>query len=124
MLPVICRKHAPLPSRPGGPAMLLPAVLGGPHACVSAEAARKMWKQQTGSLLVIDGDDLVGIITERAVLRAVATGTSLAETRISEIMSKDIITVAPGASLREALSGGRGERDGPADRGPRGGPGR
>jgi CBS domain-containing protein len=67
-----------------------------------AEAARKMWKQQTGSLLVVDGDDLVGIITERDVLKAVATGTSLSETRISEIMSKDVITVPPGASLREA----------------------
>jgi CBS domain-containing protein len=66
------------------------------------EAARKMWKQQTGSLLVVDGDDLVGIITERDVLKAVATGTSLSETRISEVMSKDVITVAPGASLREA----------------------
>jgi CBS domain-containing protein len=67
-----------------------------------AEAARKMWKQQTGSLLVVDGEDLVGIITERDVLKAVATGVSLGETRISEIMSKDVITVPPGASLREA----------------------
>ncbi|MFN2589309.1 MAG: cyclic nucleotide-binding/CBS domain-containing protein [Actinomycetota bacterium] len=67
-----------------------------------AEAARKMWKQQTGSLLVVDGDDLVGIITERDVLKAVATGVSVGETRISEVMSKDVITVAPGASLREA----------------------
>jgi predicted transcriptional regulator len=66
------------------------------------EAARKMWKQQTGSLLVVDGDDLVGIITERDILKAVATGVSLAETRISEVMSKDVITVPPGASLREA----------------------
>lgn len=66
------------------------------------EAARKMWKQQTGSLLVIDGEDLVGIITERDILKAVATGTDLAETRISEVMSKDVITVPPGASLREA----------------------
>jgi predicted transcriptional regulator len=66
------------------------------------EAARKMWKQQTGSLLVMEGGDLVGIITERDVLKAVATGTDLSETRISEIMSKDVITVAPGASLREA----------------------
>jgi CBS domain-containing protein len=66
------------------------------------EAARKMWKQQTGSLLVMEGDDLVGIITERDVLKAVATGTSLGDSRISEVMSKDVITIAPGASLREA----------------------
>ncbi len=67
-----------------------------------AEAARKMWKQQTGSLLVIDGDDLVGIITERDVLKAVAAGAAINEIRLSEVMSKDLVTVGPGTSLREA----------------------
>jgi CBS domain-containing protein len=67
-----------------------------------AEAARKMWKQQTGSLLVMEGEDLVGIITERDVLKAVATGARPEDTRIAEVMSKDLITVGPGTSLREA----------------------
>jgi CBS domain-containing protein len=66
-----------------------------------AAAARKMWEQQTGSLLVLEGKDLVGIITERDVLRAVATGTPMG-TPVSEVMSKDLITVEPGTSLREA----------------------
>src|SRR5207244_9252010 len=64
--------------------------------------ARKMWEQQTGSLLVIDGEDLVGIVTERDILKAVATGSPLEETRISQVMSKDLVTVGPGTSLREA----------------------
>jgi CBS domain-containing protein len=67
------------------------------------QAARKMWDQQTGSLLVLDGEDLVGIITERDVLRAVATGTPL-DTPVSEVMSKDLITVEPATSLREAAA--------------------
>jgi CBS domain-containing protein len=67
-----------------------------------ADAARKMWQQQTGSLLVIDGEDLVGIVTERDVLKAVATGMSVDDTRISQVMSKDLVTVGPGTSLREA----------------------
>jgi CBS domain-containing protein len=67
-----------------------------------AEAARKMWKQQTGSLLVMDGDDLVGILTERDVLKAVAAGAKTDEVRISEVMTKDVLTVGPQASLREA----------------------
>lgn len=65
------------------------------------EAARRMWEQQTGSLLVLDGEDLVGIVTERDILKAVATGVSM-DTRVSEVMSKDLITVDPGTSLREA----------------------
>jgi CBS domain-containing protein len=37
-------------------------------------AAVNMWRQQTGSLLITEGGQLVGIITERDLLRAVALG--------------------------------------------------
>jgi CBS domain-containing protein len=67
-----------------------------------AEAARKMWKQQTGSLLVMDDEDLVGILTERDILKAVASGAKMEEARISEVMTKDVLTIGPQASLREA----------------------
>lgn len=65
------------------------------------QAARKMWDQQTGSLLVLDGDELVGILTERDVLQAIAIDTPL-DTPVSEVMSKQLVTVEPGTSLREA----------------------
>jgi CBS domain-containing protein len=61
-----------------------------------------MWRQQTGSLLVMEGEDLVGILTERDVLKAVATGANTKETRVSEVMTKDLVTVGPQTSLREA----------------------
>jgi CBS domain-containing protein len=67
------------------------------------QAARKMWEQQTGSLLVLEGEELLGIITERDLLKAVAGGTPL-DTPVSEVMSKDLITVAPTTSLREAAA--------------------
>jgi CBS domain-containing protein len=67
-----------------------------------ADAARKMWEQQTGSLLVMDEGELLGIITERDVLKAVATGAKLDDTSVGETMTKDVITIHPGASLREA----------------------
>jgi CBS domain-containing protein len=69
-----------------------------------AEAARKMWEQQTGSLLVMEGEELLGIITERDVLKAVATGTALEGVPISEVMTKDVVTAHPGTSLREAAA--------------------
>jgi CBS domain-containing protein len=65
------------------------------------QAAGKMRTQQTGSLVVLDGQDLVGIVTERDVLNAVATDVPL-DTPVSEVMSKDLITAEPGTSLREA----------------------
>jgi CBS domain-containing protein len=77
------------------------AVTDRPDDTVEA-AARKMRDQQTGSLLVLDGEDLVGIITERDVLTAVATGVRVDQARISEVMSKDLVTVDPGTSLRDA----------------------
>ena len=40
-----------------------------------AEAAARMWNAQTGSLLVMEGEHLVGIVTERDVLRAIAHGS-------------------------------------------------
>lgn len=66
-----------------------------------AQAARKMWQQQTGSLLVLEGNDLLGIVTERDILKAVAAGTPT-DIRISDVMSKDLITAEPTTSLREA----------------------
>jgi len=65
-------------------------------------AARKMWEQQTGSLLVMDGTGVIGIITERDILKAVATGISLKGTTVVEVMARDVITAHAGTSLREA----------------------
>ena len=67
-----------------------------------AEAARKMWEAQTGSLLVVDGDELVGILTERDVLKAIAEGRAVEGTKVSEVMTAGVETVGPGTSLRDA----------------------
>lgn len=78
------------------------AVIDSP-ADTLGEAARKMWEQQTGSLLVLDGEHLLGIVTERDVLKAVATGTPM-DTPVSAVMTKDLITVEPNTKLREAAA--------------------
>jgi CBS domain-containing protein len=66
------------------------------------EAASRMWKQQTGSLLVMDGDALLGIITERDVMKAVARGADLDQTPVSAVMTASVLTVNPQTSLPEA----------------------
>jgi len=65
-------------------------------------AADTMWRQQTGSLLVMDGDELVGIITERDVMKAVAQGRDVDTTPVSDVMTKDVLTISPGTSAHEA----------------------
>lgn len=65
-------------------------------------AAERMWRQQTGSLLVTDQGNLTGIITERDVLRAVALGADPDRTTVDEVMTADVYTVPPGMPLQEA----------------------
>lgn len=65
-------------------------------------AAARMWGQQTGSLLVMEGDQLIGIVTERDVMKAVARGLILDETPVSKLMTADVLTVTPDTSLHEA----------------------
>ena len=66
------------------------------------QAATRMWTQQTGSLIVMDGPRLVGIITERDVMKAVAHGLDPATTPITEIMTAGVLTVSPETPLNEA----------------------
>ena len=66
-----------------------------------SQAARRMWEQQTGSILLVENDRLLGILTERDVLKAVAEGVDL-DAPVAEVMSKDLVTVDPGTSLRDA----------------------
>ena len=66
------------------------------------DAATRMWNQQTGSLVVMDADQLVGIITERDVMKAVARGDDMDATPISTVMTRNVLTVAPDASIEEA----------------------
>lgn len=64
-------------------------------AATLRDAAGRMWKQQTGSLVVLDGDELIGIITERDIMKAVARSDDLDSTPVSAVMTRSVITVKP-----------------------------
>nr|WP_246400656.1 CBS domain-containing protein [Jiangella mangrovi] len=65
-------------------------------------AAELMWKQQTGSLVIVDGDTIAGIITERDVLRAVGRGADPDQEPIADVMTRDVITAEPDTHVRDA----------------------
>jgi len=65
-------------------------------------AAARMWKQQTGSLVIMEGDELVGIVTERDLMKAVARGDDLDATPLSAVMTRTVLTVGPDASVADA----------------------
>jgi CBS domain-containing protein len=58
------------------------------------EAARQMHSHSVGAVLVLSGDELSGILTERDVLRAVATG-EVEGTNVAAWMTRDPETIEP-----------------------------
>ena len=67
-----------------------------------AEASAKMWQQQTGSLLVMEGTQLAGIITERDVLKAVAAGNDPKAVTLRDVMTTDVVTIPGSTQLTDA----------------------
>lgn len=55
------------------------------------EAAERMTDEQVGSAVVLDGGRLIGILTERDILRAAAGRVHSSEARVREWMTADPI---------------------------------
>jgi CBS domain-containing protein len=72
-----------------------------PDTPVAAVAAA-MVKRRLGSAIVMQGQVLVGIFTERDVLRAAASGGDLARSSVSRWMTRDPETVAPDVDSERA----------------------
>jgi CBS domain-containing protein len=58
-------------------------------------AVARMLEESTGSVAVCDGGRLVGIFTERDVLRLAGEGTELAHVRVRDVMTRTPFTAAP-----------------------------
>jgi CBS domain-containing protein len=67
-------------------------------------AAKLMRDEDTGIIPIVEGDRLVGTITDRDIaIRVVAEGKDPQATTVGEIASRDLITVDPQQDLDEAL---------------------
>ena len=69
------------------------------------DAVKKMVDLNSGSLLVTEGDEIRGIITERDYLRKIAlAGRTSKTTQVREIMTSQIVVVQPSTTLEEAMA--------------------
>jgi CBS domain-containing protein len=68
------------------------------------DASEIMIKHHVGSAVVQDGEALAGILTERDVLRAVATGADPQRTLVGDLMSADVVTAGPDWDVVEAAA--------------------
>ena len=66
------------------------------------EVAEKMMKQNVGAVVVKDFGRLIGILTERDLLRAVAGRIHSSEARVREWMTAEPITATTSTELAEA----------------------
>jgi CBS domain-containing protein len=69
------------------------------------KAAQVMAEFNIGSIPVVDGDKLVGMITDRDItVRATAEGKAPESTRVGDVMSTEVRTCKASQSVEEVLS--------------------
>lgn len=75
-----------------------------PHITVS-DACAELHSRRVGALIVCDGDRVVGVISERDVVRAIATGGVAALARpVSDCMSREVVFAEPGETVAILMS--------------------
>lgn len=76
----------------------------GPNTSVT-ECVRTMTSEKLGALIVMEGERLTGIFTERDALNKVlAAGLDPTRTKVSEVMTKDPYCIRPTTTVGEAMA--------------------
>lgn len=79
-------------------------ILTAPPSLSVREASRQMTAAHVGAIMVVDGDQLTGIFTERDALgRVLAQGRDPEGTTIGEVMTSNPRTAHPDTTLGNAL---------------------
>lgn len=65
-------------------------------------AIGRMMEEHVGSVAVCDQSRLVGIFTERDVLRLASEGTAFGDVRVADVMTRSPLTVSPDVSIGDA----------------------
>jgi CBS domain-containing protein len=76
-----------------------------PPTASVAEAVAEMNRQRVGSVLILDAGHLVGIFTERDVLRrVVGAGRDPTQARVCDVMTPNVLTISPDATVEETMT--------------------
>jgi CBS domain-containing protein len=68
------------------------------------EAARLMREKGIGDVIVVEGESAEGIVTDRdLVIRGVAEGADPSTTRLGQIISSELVAVAPDDPVERAI---------------------
>lgn len=73
-------------------------------ACVF-DAIKLMAEKEIGALIVMDGERVAGILSERDYTRKVILmGRTSQQTLIEEIMTREVVSVSPGETVKECMT--------------------
>lgn len=73
-----------------------------PHSSLR-RAAQVMTDRGVGAAVVIGNEHVVGIVTERDLLHAVAAQRNVDETKVDDVMTRDVVSGAPGWDVLRAV---------------------
>jgi CBS domain-containing protein len=68
-----------------------------------AECSKQMVNHRVGSLIVKENQKLLGLITEKDILRALVKKKDLSATKAKNVMSKKLIVIAPSKDIYDAM---------------------
>lgn len=71
---------------------------------LATEAMALMAKHDIGALLVVEGERLVGIITERDVARKLAHTDNLTGVKVSDLMTSRVLYVRPDQTVEDCMA--------------------
>lgn len=74
----------------------------GPDASLRS-AAGAMTDRNVGCAIVVENEDVCGIITERDLLRAISGGHRMDESKVREHMTPDVVSGQPGWEVLKAI---------------------
>jgi CBS domain-containing protein len=66
-------------------------------------AAKVMAERGVGCAVVIESEKVSGIVTERDILRSIADGGDVEAIQVGQIMTKDVVSGAPGWDVLQAV---------------------
>ena len=67
-------------------------------------AAKVMTDRGVGCAVVVENERVAGIVTERDVLRAIAEDGNMDEVTVDGVMTRDVVSGAPGWELLKAVN--------------------
>jgi len=81
------------------------AVFAVPPTITASAAVQEMNRRKVGSVLIMEGERLLGIFTERDVLsRVVAADLDPKVHSVAEVMTGNVLTVTPKATVEEVMA--------------------